>query len=504
MKTSSALALSLALALALAAGCGGGQRSAFSHQFRDNDRETLAAVLERLPAPASHEQPQNALHRPLAIATTNDEPRRVVAMDPSNGETLWAHEIDAQTRPEILGDLVLTSDRTQLVALDLSTGAQRWTARMGDLAYVGASRDGNTVFWAATVGALGGARRVGHLVALDARSGSELWRHEVQGVFGRPASSGGMVLVPWERQNIAVLDETTGRELARLRSTDDVIAWIFDDPTGIYYGHRGIYRLTQQSVSGTRTGSTHIDTPFGDLPRDPDIYDDGFLPKPGTRSARGRIRVYFSPAPTGDPNVVAIAGDTYYFVYYRYVFAYGLDGAMRWARIVEQDIIGAQALDEGLFTVGEQGQMHVLDRASGLDRWSGGSSMELAAVDLDVAGFAGGAATGEAQPLRQALTAVALDPDNRLVPARAYAVEALAAMPETCSISMRSARCPARSARPSAHRSARAAPAPSTSSRRSAVATTSSRTRRHRRSRSSCRRCSRCTRRRPCRSSCSR
>ena len=124
--------------LALVAGCGGSQQSAFSHQFRDNQDEDFAAVLERLPQPASHESPQNTLHRPLAVATTNDEPRRVVAMDPSTGETLWAHEIDAQTRPEILGDLVITSDRTQLVALDLSSGNVRWTSRLGDLAYVGA------------------------------------------------------------------------------------------------------------------------------------------------------------------------------------------------------------------------------------------------------------------------------------------------------------------------------------------------------------------------------
>ncbi len=63
-------------------------------------------------------------------------------------------------------------------------------------------------------------------------------------------------------------------------STDDVIAWIFNDPTGIYYGHRGIYRLTHGSVSGTREGSTRIELPVDSLPRSPDIFDDGFVPKP--------------------------------------------------------------------------------------------------------------------------------------------------------------------------------------------------------------------------------
>ena len=59
------------------------------------------------------------------------------------------------------------------------------------------------------MGALGGARRVGHVVAMDARSGGERWRHEVQGVFGQPAAAGGLVFVPWERQNIAVQNART-------------------------------------------------------------------------------------------------------------------------------------------------------------------------------------------------------------------------------------------------------------------------------------------------------
>ncbi|HJL18895.1 MAG TPA: PQQ-binding-like beta-propeller repeat protein [Sandaracinaceae bacterium LLY-WYZ-13_1] len=424
-----------AVALALAGvGCGPQYRNAFSHHFLDNQETDLGLVLEQLPEASHDDAPENALGEPIAVATTHaesDAERQLLAYRVDTGEQMWSVTVDAATRPEILGDVVLTSTRERLIAYDLSSGRELWHYDLPDLAYVGATRDADTIYWSATVGALGGARRVGHVVAMNARSGAELWRHEVQGVFGQPAASGGLVFVPWERQNIAVLDEETGNELARLRSTDDVVAWAFDHPTGIYYGGRGIYRLTHRSVHGTRAEATHVRPPLGELPRQPEsVWPDGFVPKPGTRSARGRIRVYFNPAPAESPDSIHVEGDTYYFAYYRYVFAYDLEGHLRWTRILEQDVINAEAMPHGLLTVGEQGQMHLLDRDTGNDRWTQDLEAELASVAIDAAGFQPGGETGETRPLRQTLNEMILDPDNRLVAARAYAVQKLAQIEE--------------------------------------------------------------------------
>lgn len=420
--------------VALGEGCGPQYRDAFGHHFLDNQEADLAVVMARLPEPSRDDGPQNALGQPIVVATTHaedDEQRRMVAFRVDTGEQLWSVDVNAATQPEILGDVVLTSTRERLLAYDLASGRELWHRDLPDLAYVGATRDGNTICWSATVGALGGARRVGHVVAMDARSGSDRWRHEVQGVFGQPAASGGLVFVPWERQNIAILDEETGVELARLRSTDDVVAWAFDHPTGIYYGGRGMYRLTHRSASGTREEATHLRPPLGELPRQPEsIWPDGFLPKPGTRSARGRIRVYFNPAPAEDPDAIHIEGETYYFTYYRYVFAYDLEGNLRWTRILEQDVINAEVMPHGLLAVGEQGQLRLLDRDTGSDRWTHDLAMPLASVALDATGFLPEGESGEARPLRQALNEMALDPDNRLVAARSYAVQQLARLEE--------------------------------------------------------------------------
>jgi hypothetical protein len=420
--------------------CGGAGTGtmAFSYQFADNQAETFHEVVERLPAPQPASRPDNATGAHLAVVTTHDAPRQVIAFDLDSGQPRWSFALDAQTRAEILGDVVLSSERQRVVAIDLRSGQQRWEVSLPDLAYVGADRDGETIYLSFTVGALGGARREGHLVAVDARTGSERWRHEVDGVFGQPAASGGMVLVPYERQNIAILDEATGYELARLRSTDDVIAWIRHDPTGIYYGHRGLYRLTEESVFGTRERAAHIEPPIPSVPplregeaeRPVELEDDGFLPKPGTRTARGRIRLYYAPRLAEGREEVGILGETYYFVYYRYVFGMNADGSLRWARILEQDVIGAQVVEGGLLTVGEQGQMRVLGRANGQDAWSGGAPMQLASVALDAAGFSSTPSDAAPRPLREVLNEIALDPDNRLVAARAYAVRLLAALPE--------------------------------------------------------------------------
>lgn len=432
-------------ALAALAGCGGSARSAFSHQFADNRADHFGVVLARLPEAHAEVRPENVLGEPLiVVATHSDSPsqpageRGIAAFSVDGSEERWRYPLDAQTRPEILDDIVLASDRHHLVAIDLRTGHERWRVELADLAYVGATRDGDTIFYSSTVGALGGARRVGLVVALDASSGNELWRHEVQGVFGQPAATGGMVMVPWERQNLAILDASTGVELARLRSTDDVIAWAFDDPTGVYYGHRNVYRMTARSISGVRSESTHLALQLptlpvmheGETPRDIDVFDDGFLPKPGTRSARGRIRLYFAPDQTTEPSEVKVLGDRVYFVYFRYVFGYGIDGRLLFARILEEDVIGAQPTAHGLFVVGEQGRMRLLDKDSGLDRFSGTLEEPLASVALDVAGFVGAPPAEEAGDLRASLNAVAVDPDNRLVPARAFAIQQLAALEE--------------------------------------------------------------------------
>ena len=130
-------------ALALLGGCGGSGTGevAFSHQFADNQVDDMTRVVARLPEARAASRPENASGAALAVVTTHEAPRQVAA------------------RPEILGDIVLTSERHRVVALDLATGRMLWERNLPDLAYVGSDREGQSLTMAFTVGATGGARR---------------------------------------------------------------------------------------------------------------------------------------------------------------------------------------------------------------------------------------------------------------------------------------------------------------------------------------------------------
>ena len=424
-----------AVALAgLLAGCGAfgtaGIADAFSYRFADNQEEDVARVFQGLPEPGN-DRVDNAFERPVAVATTHPDDGEgeatVVAIDIEGGEVLWEKPIDARTRPEVLGDVVMTSVRQEVLCLDLRTGNELWRVNKEGLAYVGAARSGDNIAFVVSVGAAGGATRVGHIRMRNARTGSRVWDHEIAGVLGHPQAFGSYVFVPWDRQNIAILNASDGIETARIRTTDDIFSWVEAEPAGLFYGHQGIYRFTERSFTGTKEESTYRSPPVPDAPRDPLVHDDGFFPMPGTRSARGRIQTYWEPVPTTESDSLPVVDDRFYFVYYRYVFCFDGEQNLQWVRLLEQDVIRAHAVTKGLMTIGEQGAMHLLDMRTGNDRWSGGVDRELASAGLDIGDFdpAADHDGGAARDLRTSLIEISGDGDNRLTPARAYAVQLL-------------------------------------------------------------------------------
>jgi len=379
-----------------------------------------------MPAAALESASTNALGTAVAVGTTHGESRAVVAWNLATGEQLWSVAADPMTRPQILGDVVVTSDRLSVFALDLNTGQRLWEEELETgVPFVGAAREGSRLTYVQSVGAAGGATRIGQVRCVNARSGSEIWEHRIAGVLGEPAMQGGYVFVPWDRQNMAILSAETGIEQARFRSTDDVIAWVRASSAGVFYGARGLYRFDVASHSGTREGSIYRASPIQNAPQDPLIEADGFFPKPGTRSARGRIRIYTGMTPSHE---LVPQDSRFYLVYFRYVFGFDNDGALQWVTLLDQDVINAQAVTGGLLTVGEQGAVRVLHAVTGNVTEGSSLSTELASIGLDAAGLNLGAEPGEPRDLRTSLNEIAMDPDNRLVPARAFAIEALAAI----------------------------------------------------------------------------
>ncbi|MDP3277633.1 MAG: PQQ-binding-like beta-propeller repeat protein [Deltaproteobacteria bacterium] len=448
-----------ALALVALAGCMPAVRrlNAFSSRFSDNQREAVTQVFASLPS-QNADRPTNSLNRPVLVGIRQAAPRAVVAVDGTTGAALWTQELDAQSAPEILGDLVLVSTGARAVALDLASGARRWEVDLRSMPLVGAARDGNTVVVVASSGANGGPR-AGRVLAVAAATGGEMWSHQVVGILGRPAAVSGHVFVPWDRQSLAVLDLATGVEQSRLRATDDVLSWVFAAPQGVFYGSRGAYRWSPRSASGTRADSDYAANPIENVPGDPSLFRDGFVPNNGTRTARDKIQFAFLPRAEADGHL-AIAHDTIFLVYYRFILAFNAQtGAVRWARAVgpdeaesganatesvneaarraqaamsQYDIESVTVTPTSLVVISANGKLRSIDPATGAVQGSLAIAGNLGAYTVDLGGFRAPSAGAEPAPTgapRDQLVGLIRDADNRLVPMRGFLTRVLARDP---------------------------------------------------------------------------
>ncbi|MCA9602654.1 MAG: PQQ-binding-like beta-propeller repeat protein, partial [Myxococcales bacterium] len=404
---------------------------AFDPRFADNRLEDTRAV-------ASSAEVGSGPAESAFVGTTEVGGGVAVSLwDLPSGKARWSTRLDAVTRPILLGDLVIVgthskgAETERAVALDATSGRERWALDLDHDAFLGATRSGSLVAVVAGRGAGGGSARRGRVIAVDARTGSSAWERTTSGVLGAPASAGPWIFVPWERQNIAVIDVRTGRERARLRSTDDVIAWVKAEASGIYYGGATLYRLSDASATGKRETTPHVEPRVEGVPGHPLPEDDGFAPPPAKRSARGRIRYYARPADVpaagGD---IALATGHFYFAYFRYVFAFTADGALDWVRILPAAVADGRVLEGGLLVTTEDGTARLLASTTGNDAFTAPLGGAIASANLESIGAVSTAAAGERRDLRTSLNEVALDPDNTLVPGRAFAVAELAKLPD--------------------------------------------------------------------------
>lgn len=401
--------------------------SAFSSRFGDNDRGKIASVLTRVPTDDSNDRPQNSLGRPLLAAVLQGEQRQVAVYDLSTRQALWTVPLAATSTPEILGDALVVEVNNATHILDLATGRERDQIEHIGLDFAGAARDGDTLVMCFAAGLAGGSRRAGRVVAMGA-SGGTRWEHELGGLVGRPAARGGLAFVPWDRQSIAIIELATGREQARLRSTDDVLSWVQASGAGVLYGGRGIYRLTPDSATGTRAGSAYLANPLENVPGDPQVYRDAFMPTTGTRTARDKIRFAFRPVSGGDASHVALQNDSIYLAYYHDLLAVdAASGAVRWALKLDADIEGLTVTKNGVFIASGDGKVRGVDPATGALSVVAELNAQIGAIVFDVEGLA--LPTDGAAPdggVREQLLTLVRDTDNRLVPFRGFLVTALA------------------------------------------------------------------------------
>ncbi len=408
------------LFLATLSACGAASGGpAFSPTYPDNVDEAIQAVLTRLrTAPPNDDEPA------VAAGVTDDE---LMVVDLRERRLLWRQAVVSPvSAPRIAGELVLLHERSGIVARDLRSGAIRFTQPDEALYLAGADGEGERTVLSLTTGGGVGARSK----IVLARAGHIVWTKSIDYAAGAPALAAGMVFIPWATQNLSILDADTGEELARVRIADTVIGRAFRQGNSVYFGQRGLFRLTASITGGRTEAAAYFEPQLPEFPGDPPFMVDPYQPAPAPSSALHRVRYAWHAAGEGDE--VRLADDNLYAIFYRVVFALDPAGdSVRWVYVHERDIVGAQGQAGGLLIADADGGFTRLSAHDGLPHWSHDADTTALAASLRAEGFAPDEGPqGQAAPLRDQLLAAAHDPDARLVPARVLATRMLAALPE--------------------------------------------------------------------------
>ncbi|MBK6530577.1 MAG: hypothetical protein IPF99_13490 [Deltaproteobacteria bacterium] len=317
------LCLPLVLA-ALGLGCAGSiYRGAFSLSTPSSDAAVLASVADRVRVATPTSLP------PVAAIVADDPAQGLTVVDLGTGAASGRVAAPIASRPVVAGDLVLARSGGSIVAWSLS-GAERWRFPDEGLDLVGASRDGERV--AVVLGGAGVTRRRGVLRVVEAGDGSAVARTEIAHSLGPPTLVGDDVFVPWDGQNLSVLDARTGDERSRVRSRDDVVGFSFREGHAVYYGARALYRLGPESASGTAEGTPHYQPRRDELPGGAPFALDAYTSLRAGADARERVRLAWRPDPALPG--VALLHNTVFALYHRDVFALdATTGALRWAYV---------------------------------------------------------------------------------------------------------------------------------------------------------------------------
>ncbi|MBN1772373.1 MAG: PQQ-binding-like beta-propeller repeat protein [Deltaproteobacteria bacterium] len=412
---------SLLFVALLAAGCGG---NSFTNLFPDNREVDVAAVLARIGDPAATSRPSNALGRPIVVLSRHGEPQGLVAWDVEANAKLWSVDRVVDSQPWIAGGAVLFKSGDELVSLALANGEELGTLDLDGLVLYGVAAADGLV--AVTAGSGGGSVaasfRSGRIWILDEALSRRVSATDVDKLVGAPAVAGGMVFVPWDRQNVTVLDGATGDELCRLVIGDEMVTWLFAAPEGVFYGGKGVFRLTERSASGRKATSTFRAMEWTDpgFPSDPELWPDAFAGvADGRPHARARARLAWYPGLSTGDDEVAFADDRLYFVYYRYLVAMRPgDRALMWVRGLDGPVAEAAAVPGGVFVVQESGALRFLRAADGADGWTGESGVPVARAGIGVSGWVPAGDGSRGEDLRSQALAALLDPDAAAVPVR--------------------------------------------------------------------------------------
>jgi hypothetical protein len=320
---------------------------------------------------------------------------------------------------------------SEIVGRDAGSGAVKLTVRLSDgEKFVGMALEQDRLFY--VVQSSAGGRRTSYTVAVDA-TGRELWRTPSPGSLGAPAARGGLVAVPFAYQNVSLLDARDGKEVGRVRATDEQISFVRALPGGLFYGGgKGVYLLDEKSAEGSKKGSTYAEANLGGEQIRIFYHWDGYQLAQSDYSAFDRNRLLWRAEPRGGS--IGFSDDLAILHSYRYFFAFDAKaGRIRWAYSHPRvDVVASEDVGPAVVFVSADGDLGTLDTKSGRAYVAQKTGLKVLGATFDAEGLSAGAPTdGAAQPdpLATTLEQIIWDPDARFTAVKVFATSALGELP---------------------------------------------------------------------------
>jgi outer membrane protein assembly factor BamB len=342
-------AVSLGLGGLLA--CGGGQTrfNLFSTEWEDDRGMSIERVWQRVgagPIPA-------AADIVLGVAGNTD---KIIGL-PLGGGSPWkfAHPLDA--RPIVAGMVVVASGGGEAFALDAASGSVLWRRPTGGLPLLGAGDDGTVTV--VTFRRTGGA---GSTMLAVTHDGQVVRQIETDRPLGAPAVLGRMAFVPWASQYVSVIDLTNGDEAARVTLRDETSrAWI--EGGSLWFGQAAYVRFDEHIRAASTGAASVVTIPRRDLPGTPRPMRPGNEPVPPIANAEDKARIFARPAAT--ETGAALTDGRWYATYFRLAMGFDEKAHLTWSHLHGSDFVGGAAVPGGVILCDDQGKAVALDQKTG-------------------------------------------------------------------------------------------------------------------------------------------
>ncbi len=405
----------IAVLAGVVAACGGGQAhpARFSTDWTDDGGVSIGHVWDRVGGSTIAASADVA----VGVAGHTD---KLIGL-PLGGGSKWtfAHPLDA--RPVVTGGVVVGSGGGEAFALDAKSGSVIWRRPTGGIPLLGAGDDGSVTVL--TFRKSGGA---GATLLAVAHDGSVVQQIETDRPLGAPAVLGRLAFVPWAGQYVSVIDLASGDEVARVTLREQTTrAWT--QGGSLWFGQAGYVRFDAHIRDASRGKATTLNLPMRELPGTPKLMTAGSDPLGPVAGAEDKVHLYARPQGTGDG--AAIDSGRWYATYFRFAMGFGADkGKLAWVHSHPTNFVGGAASSGGVVLCDEQGKITTLDAKTGgvLSETDLGEPVESCTVSVD--GLAASGTPGDAKPLAQQLAeAVTLD-DQQLVVAQKLLLRELASV----------------------------------------------------------------------------